>query len=44
MASLTKKTTNIRKWKDRPNKKNLKKNEKRIKRNIEILRELEQEC
>ncbi len=43
MASNTKKTKMIRKRKDKPNKMNLKKDAKRISRNIEILRELEQE-
>jgi len=43
MASKTKKTRNIRKWKSKANKKNLKKEEKRIAQNREILRQLEQE-
>jgi len=40
MASKTKKAKNIRNWKDKPNKANLKANTKRIQKNTEILREL----
>jgi hypothetical protein len=40
MASKTKKAKNIRKWKSKPNKANLKATEKRIQKNVEILREL----
>jgi hypothetical protein len=42
MASKTKKTKAARKRKSKPNKGNLKKNQKRIERNLEILRELEE--
>jgi hypothetical protein len=42
MASKTKKTKAARKRKSKPNKGNLKKNQKRIDRNLEILRELEE--
>ena len=40
MTSKTKKAKAVRKWKDKPNKKNLKAHEKRIERNAEILKEL----
>jgi hypothetical protein len=40
MASNAKKAKAIRKWKDRPNKANLKADIKRIQKNAEILREL----
>ena len=40
MTSNAKKTKAIRKWKDRPNKANLKADIKRIQKNTEILREL----
>ncbi len=40
MTSNSKKTKAIRKWKDRPNKANLKADIKRIQKNAEILREL----
>jgi hypothetical protein len=40
MSSNAKKTKAIRKWKDRPNKANLKADIKRIQKNAEILREL----
>jgi hypothetical protein len=40
MASKTKKTKAARKWKKKPNKANLKKDQKRIDRNLEILRDL----
>ena len=40
MASKSKRTDAIRKRKDRPNRDNLKKNQKRIEENREILREL----
>ena len=43
MASKTKKTKAARKRKKKPNKANLKKDQKRIERNLEILRELEKE-
>lgn len=42
MASKTKKTKAARKWKKKPNKANLKKDQKRIDRNLEILRDLEE--
>jgi hypothetical protein len=42
MASKTKKSKAARKRKSKPNKGNLKKNQKRIERNLEILRELEE--
>jgi len=37
MASKTKKARNIKKWKEKPNKGNLKKDKKRIEKNREIL-------
>ena len=40
MASKTKKAKNIRKWKNKPNKANLKTDMKRIQKNADILREL----
>ena len=40
MTSKTKKAKAIRKWKDKPNKANLKANMKRIEKNTEILKEL----
>lgn len=40
MASNSKKTSAIRNRKKRPNKANLKANQKRLQKNIEILREL----
>jgi ribosomal protein S30 len=40
MTSKTQKAKAKRKWKDQPNKKNLKEQEKRIERNAEILKEL----
>jgi ribosomal protein S30 len=40
MSSKTQKAKAKRKWKDKPNKKNLKEQEKRIERNAEILKEL----
>ncbi len=40
MASKTKKAKAIRKWKKKPNKGNLKADQKRIQKNLEILREL----
>ncbi len=40
MASKTKKTKAARKRKSKPNKGNLKKNQKRIDKNLEILRDL----
>lgn len=40
MASKTKKTKTIRNWKKRPNKKNRKRDLKRIQKNREILRKL----
>ena len=40
MASKTKKTKAIRKWKKRANKANIKADKKRIEKNREILREL----
>ena len=40
MTSKAKKTKAIRKWKDKPNKANLKADIKRNQKNIEILREL----
>jgi hypothetical protein len=40
MASKTKKAKAIRKWKDKPNKANLKADTKRIEKNREILKEL----
>jgi ribosomal protein S30 len=40
MTSRTKKAKAKRKWKDKPNKKNLKEQAKRIERNAEILKEL----
>jgi ribosomal protein S30 len=40
MSSKTQKAKAKRKWKDKPNKKNLKAHEKRIERNAEILKEL----
>jgi len=40
MASKAKRARNIRKWKDRPNRANLKVNTKRIEKNREILKEL----
>ena len=43
MPSATKKTKIIRANKDKPNKRNLKRNQKRIKKNAEILRELSSE-
>ena len=42
MTSMAKKTKAIRKWKDKPNKANLKTNEKRLQKNREILKELEE--
>jgi len=42
MASKTKKTKAARKRKRKPNKANLKADQKRIERNLEILRELEE--
>jgi hypothetical protein len=42
MASKSKKTEAARKRKRKPNKANLKKDQKRIQRNREILRELEE--
>ena len=42
MASKTKKTKAARKRKSKPNKGNLKKDQKRIERNMEILRDLAQ--
>lgn len=38
MASKTKKAKAIRKWKDEPNKANLKADKKRIQKNLEVLR------
>jgi len=43
MASKTKKTKAARKRKSKPNKGNLKKDQKRIERNLEILKELASE-
>jgi hypothetical protein len=40
MTSNAKKTKAIRKWKDKPNKANLRANIKRVQKNAEILREL----
>ena len=40
MASKTKKARNIRKWKDKANKPNLKTDAKRIEKNREILKDL----
>jgi len=40
MASKTKKARNIRKWKDKANKANLKTDTKRIEKNREILKDL----
>ena len=40
MASKTKKARNIRKWKEKPNKANLKADAKRIEKNREILKDL----
>ncbi len=40
MASKTKKTKAIRNWKKKPNKGNLKADQKRIQKNLEILRDL----
>ena len=39
MTSHTKKAKSIRKWKDKPNKANLKADMKRIQKNTEILKE-----
>jgi len=38
MASKTKKAKAVRKWKDAPNKANLKADKKRIQKNLEVLR------
>ena len=40
MASKTKKARNIRKWKTKANKANMKAGEKRLQRNREILKDL----
>lgn len=40
MASKTKKMKRVRQWKQKPNKKNQKKDQERFQKNIEILREL----
>ena len=40
MTSMAKKTKAIRKWKDKPNKANLKADQKRLQKNREILKEL----
>jgi hypothetical protein len=40
MASKTKKAKAIRKWKEKPHKWNQKKDQERIQKNLEILREL----
>ena len=41
MSSRTKRAKAIEKWKDKPNKANRKADQKRIAKNLEILRELE---
>lgn len=39
MTSATQKVKSVRKWKDKPNKKNRKEDSKRIDHNLEVLKE-----